>query len=183
MREAVPADAARAAGRSVEDRLQPERAWLPPPAQIATMSAGSFVDSPDDGIRIRFFCSPDGLGIAGRAYFGPRTQGPPGFAHGGSIAAVLDHAIGAVTWLHGHTAVVAELNLRFLAMVPLGEVGTIEAIITSVSGKKIHATAAMRREDGVRCAEAEGLLIMVPVERFGALGKALPLGGSDPAPR
>ena len=56
----------------------------------------SFVSGkPQSGLlRVHYFERQGDDAIVGRAWFGPGAAGPPGHAHGGSIAAVLDEAMG-----------------------------------------------------------------------------------------
>lgn len=71
-----------------------------------------------------------------RVWFGPSTEGPLGHVHGGSMAAVLDEAMGVSAWIAGQTVVAAKLAVKYRTMLPLGKVTTIEAWISSVKGKK-----------------------------------------------
>jgi len=51
----------------------------------------SFVSGDPDGNRLRakYFIREKDSHIIGHVWFGPGSEGPPGFAHGGSISAVL----------------------------------------------------------------------------------------------
>eukprot|EP00053_Salpingoeca_punica_P026785 m.226360 g.226360 ORF g.226360 m.226360 type:complete len:159 (+) comp90632_c0_seq1:62-538(+) len=60
----------------------------------------------NERLRVKYFkkpaATPDGLAeLRGKAYFGHACEGPPGLAHGGSQAAVLDEAMGTVVWVNG----------------------------------------------------------------------------------
>ena len=52
----------------------------------------------------------DGEYVLADFTFDKRHQGPPGHADGGSLAAVLDEAMGAAVWLAGHSVVAAHLS-------------------------------------------------------------------------
>jgi hypothetical protein len=58
-----------------------------------------------------------------RVWFGPGAEGPPGLEHGGSVAAVLDEALGGGAWMLGRRVVVAQLIVDF-RMVALGHAGS-----------------------------------------------------------
>ena len=109
---------------------------------------------------VRWFVTPEGH-LRGRAYFGPGAQGPPGHAHGGSMAAVMDEALGSACWIAGHTVLAAELTTRFLAKLPLDRVYEIEAEIERVDGRKIYPVGRIKDSSGTIYAEATGLFITV----------------------
>lgn len=101
---------------------QDEAGWTPVTLP-ASMTSESFVSGDTSGrrLRVRYFQDDADRTLRAKALFGPGTQGPPGHAHGGSMAALLDEALGGVAWMHGHHALAAELNTRFRAMLPIGE--------------------------------------------------------------
>lgn len=113
------------------------------------------------------------MDLAGTAWFGPETEGPPGHAHGGSISGVLDEAMGIAAWLAGHAVVAAQLTVNFLAMVPLGTVATFEARLLPVEGRKVRTHARLLREDGETFATAEGLFITLSAEKLEELGESV----------
>ncbi len=88
-----------------------------------------------------------------------RQQGPPGHAHGGCLAAVLDEAMGAAVWCAGHPVVAARLEVDFRKAVPLGASCTVIAWVTSVKGRKIWAQAEVRAASGALATQARGLYI------------------------
>ncbi|HEX8743401.1 MAG TPA: PaaI family thioesterase [Thermoleophilaceae bacterium] len=66
-------------------------------------------------------------GVSGRFFVKQDHQGPPGFAHGGIIAAALDEAMALALHAQGRDARTKRLEVRYLAPVPVGvfvEVGT-----------------------------------------------------------
>jgi acyl-coenzyme A thioesterase PaaI-like protein len=107
--------------------------------------------------------------MVGRAWFGPGAQGPPGHAHGGSIAAVLDEAMGAAAWWSGHLGVAVRLDTRYLRMIPLGTDARLEASVERAEGRKVWARAALTDEGGEVFAKAEGMFVELDPERFGPL--------------
>ncbi len=88
-----------------------------------------------------------------------RQQGPPGHAHGGCLAAVLDEAMGAAVWCAGHPVVAARLEVDFRKAVPLGAACTVVAWVTSVEGRKIWAQSEVRAASGAVATQARGLYI------------------------
>lgn len=128
----------------------------------------SFVSGPGNGrrLRVRYFrCDPGTL--AAKAWFGPDSQGPPGHAHGGSIAAVLDEVMGAAAWARGHQAVAASITVNFRQMLPLGTVCKVGAWVTAVEGRKVHTRGVLAMSNGQAVADAEGLFVVVELDRLG----------------
>jgi acyl-coenzyme A thioesterase PaaI-like protein len=167
----------------------PEPGWTPIDPFRLEGGAGSFVtgrgrdgDPPDgDRLRVRYFLRDADSRLVGRAWFGPGAQGPPGHAHGGAIAAVLDEAMGAAAWVAGHIAVAARLDTSFLRMLPLGTDATLEAWVEREEGRKIWTTGRLLDGAGEPFAAASGLFIELPPERFRPLlEQAADASGVDP---
>ena len=83
-------------------------------------------DRSSDRIKGRYFQKDSDNSFVARVWFGPSTEGPAGFVHGGSMAAVLDEAMGASVWLMGYTVVAAKITVGYRKMLPLGTVTTVE---------------------------------------------------------
>jgi acyl-coenzyme A thioesterase PaaI-like protein len=98
--------------------------------------------------------------LRGKVWFGPGTEGAPGIAHGGSVAAALDEAVGGVAWMLGHRVVVARLTVDFRTMVKLGTDATLEATLAGVDGRKVTCRARLTDGDAL-LAEAEALCVML----------------------
>jgi acyl-coenzyme A thioesterase PaaI-like protein len=134
----------------------PEPGWAPIDPFRLEGGAGSFVTgdgrpgeaAPGERLRVRYFLRADDGRLVGKAWFGRGAQGPPGHAHGGAIAAVLDEAMGAAAWVAGHIAVAARLDTSFQRMLPLGTDATVEAWVEREAGRKIWTSG--RLLDGSR---------------------------------
>jgi len=149
----------------------PEAGWTPIDPFRLEGFVGAFVtgglESPaGDRLRVRYFLRAGDGRLVGRAWFGPGAQGPPGHAHGGAIAAVLDEAMGAAAWVAGHIAVAARLDTSFQRMVPLGTDATLEAWVEREEGRKIWTTGRLMDGAGEPFAAASGLFIELPPERL-----------------
>ena len=122
----------------------------------------SFVsDSPDgDRLRVMYFRRGDEPVLRARVWFGPGTEGPPGYAHGGAVAAALDESVGAAAWMLGHRVVVARLSVDFRNLVPLGTDASIESSVVNIDGRKVTCRARLTDGDTL-LAEAEGLCVIV----------------------
>ena len=119
----------------------------------------SFVSGDQDGcrLRVRYFRRESDGAVVGRIWFGPESRGPPGYAHGGSIAAVLDEAMGIMSIVSGNPVLTVKLETRFLRRIPLGTDAFLEAKIVEVSdGKVVAFGSIMDREGGASYAESTG---------------------------
>ena len=121
----------------------------------------SFVSGDPDGHRLRvayFRRQADGVLFA-RAWFGRGAEGPPGYAHGGSVAAVLDEAMGAAAWAAGLPSIAARIEVDFRTMVPLGTDAAVETSVEKVEGRKIITRARLLDGYGRVLAESVGLFV------------------------
>lgn len=129
----------------------------------------SFLAGPhaaDDILQMRWYVRESDGALVGKIWFGPGAQGPPGRAHGGSMAAVLDEALGSACWVAGHSVVAAELTTRFRNMLPLGEIVTAEAWVERVDGRKLYSKGHLIGDDATVYAEATALFVAIDVEKL-----------------
>ncbi|NPA92151.1 MAG: PaaI family thioesterase [Chloroflexi bacterium] len=131
-------------------------------------------------IGVQWFVLPDGR-ITAQVTFSEAQQGPPGFAHGGASAAVLDEAMGAAVWSAGHTVVAVNLNVDYHLPVPLGVPVQVEARITGQEGKALHTQAELRLPDGQVAVSARGIYVEAP-HLFDEEVIRSWLGGQDESP-
>ena len=121
------------------------------PADLPFLAmADTFVsgDPSNHRLSIRYYQNEDDGTMVGKVLFGPGTQGPPDHAHGGSMAALLDEAMGGAAWLAGHPVVAAQLNITFRAMLPLGTRCLVYARVLESNGRKIKTTGEIASIDG-----------------------------------
>jgi len=128
----------------------------------------SFVagESKENRLRIKYFYRASDGHVLGEVWFGPGSQGPPGHAHGGCIAAVLDETIGAVALVQGRPVVAARIEVRFHRMVPVGSSLSLEAWVERNRGKRLWCSAVLKDSDNTVYARGEALLVKVSGERF-----------------
>ena len=161
--------------------VEPDEGWTPVDPLRIEGGRGSFVSGEPEGQRLRvayFRRASDGR-LVGRAWFGPGTAGPPGHAHGGSMAAVLDEAMGAAAWMAGHPVVAVHLETDFKRMLPLGTDATFEAWVERVEGRKVHTRAVLTDREGEPFAEASAIFVRLDKTRLAPVLAEL---GIDPAP-
>lgn len=133
---------------------------LSKPGQI--FAGSNFVGGDwENGFGIAFTLQEDNSYQATYA-FQEHQQGPPGVAHGGAIAAVIDEAMTAAAFHAANgPALTVNLNVRYLAPIHVQQPVQIVSRIEEVIGRKIFTFVRLTREDGTVVAEANGLFIKV----------------------
>ena len=129
----------------------------------------SFVSGDPDGdrLRVRYYCR--GTALLTKVWFGAEAEGPPGHAHGGAMAAVLDEAMGFAAWLAGHPVVAARLTTDFRRMLPLGTVCTVETEVDTAEGRKVRVRGRLLGPEGTVHAEGEALFVHLGMDALSAL--------------
>jgi acyl-coenzyme A thioesterase PaaI-like protein len=102
----------------------------------------------------------DAGAVRGTVRFGLAHGGPPGLAHGGVIASVLDQVLGIATQVAGHPGMTAELTVRFCRPTPIERVLAFEARHVDTSGRRTEAWGAIYDGDGRIAAEASAIFIL-----------------------
>ncbi len=152
---------------------QPEPGWTRVRMQKDEYS-NNFVsgDRSGDRITVNYFRTATG-DLAAKVIPGPKAQGPPGHAHGGSMMAILDEVMGGCVWLNGYKVLAAEVTTRLRNVMPLGShvIGT--GHIERIEGRKVYASGILRDEDGRVFAEAEGLFIQLTPDKLSRIREHL----------
>lgn len=147
---------------------------LPPPEDGLTpliklpLMERSFVSggASPERLSVRYFLRERDQALVAAALFGPLAEGPPGHAHGGSMAALVDELMGLCAWTAGHMVVAARLTTDFKRMLPLGTLARAEAWVESADGKKIVTRARLSSGSDTVHAEAEGLFVVIDSSRM-----------------
>ncbi len=101
--------------------------------------------------------------VSGEVTLGLAHQGPPGHAHGGVTALLLDHLLGMANHWAGTAGMTMKLTLRYRRRTPLFVPLTVRARQTSVEGRRITTTGEICDPDGEVCVSAEGLFAALDV--------------------
>jgi len=117
-------------------------------------------------LRARYYFRPSDQHLIAYAWFGPYAEGPPKHAHGGSIAAVLDEAMGATPWASRIIVLAASITVHFKQMIPLGTVATIECWIEKVEGRKVWTKGTVSDGKGKIFSQGEGLYLQVHLDQL-----------------
>ena len=99
--------------------------------------------------------------------------GPPGLAHGGFCASILDEAMGGIVWLSGNMALAARLDFRYHAPVKLNRVHYVRARVIKTDRRRIRAEATLIRSPNTSLVRAEGLFLRAGEDRLGKLPENL----------
>ncbi|MCP4291235.1 MAG: PaaI family thioesterase [bacterium] len=134
-------------------------------------------DTSNHRLSVCYFKQENDNSLLAKALFGPGTQGPPEHAHGGSMAALLDEAMGGSAWMAGYPVVAAQLNITFRAMLPLGTRCLVKARVVEAKGRKIKTTAELLcAETGLLFCKGEALFVVLDeanIEKLSAHAKAI----------
>ena len=117
------------------------------------------------GLRLRFFVDDSGA-IVCHTRLAERFAGPPGHAHGGIIATLLDEAMSKANRARGVVAMTRQMEVDYLRPVPLGIPLTLTARHTSASGRRHHCEAALADASGHVLATAKAVFVAVDPARF-----------------
>jgi len=124
-------------------------------------------DNPE-GMRLRFTYDEQRDSFVCRFRLSKRYTGPPGHAHGGVIATILDEAMGKVNKLRHVVAVTSEMTVNYLKPVPLNKPLRVESREESVNGRRHVNVAQILNQKGEVLARGRALFIAIdPHKMFG----------------
>lgn len=89
-------------------------------------------------------------------------QGPPGLAHGGASAAILDEAMGLVVWAAGLKVAAVNLNVNYHKPVPLNQPLRLEARIRERGEHKVFSSGEIYLSDGTVAVSGNGIYVVAP---------------------
>jgi uncharacterized protein (TIGR00369 family) len=115
------------------------------------------------GLRLKFFVDAEHK-IVCRARIAKRFQGPPGYAHGGIIATLLDEAMSKANRQFGILAMTRQMEVDYLKPVPLSTPIVLTADYRGGEGRKHRCEAQIAAEDGTVLARGKALFISVDPE-------------------
>ena len=122
-------------------------------------------DNPE-GMRLNFVLGESNKSFVSRFKLSSRYVGPPGHAHGGIIATILDEAMGKVNKLRHVIALTREMKVEYLRPVPLGKTLIAEGHEKYVRGREHINVAEIRDETGIVLARSRGKFIAIDPEKM-----------------
>ena len=110
------------------------------------------------GLHLQFQLAPDDAVVSLPAVSND-FHGPPGYAHGGIIATMLDEAMSKAVRLQGVVAMTRKMDIEYLRPVLTGTPLRLEGRVTRREGRKHWAEAAIWNSEGKILAQAHGLFV------------------------
>jgi len=119
-----------------------------------------------DGMHLKFYVDEAAHHAICQFKLARRYQGPPGHAHGGIIATILDEAMGKVNKLRNVIALTRSMSVEYLKPVPLGKALTVIGREQSVNGREHINVGEIADESGQVLARSTGKFIAIEPGRM-----------------
>jgi uncharacterized protein (TIGR00369 family) len=117
-------------------------------------------DNPQ-GMRLKFYIDEEARHAVCRFKLARRYQGPPGHAHGGIIATILDEAMGKINRLSRVIALTRTMHVDYLRPVPLGQPLTVTGRAQQIQGREHTNVAEITDAEGRVLARSKGVFVAV----------------------
>lgn len=122
-------------------------------------------DNPD-GMKLKFYFDEEAHQAFCKFKLEQRYQGPPGHAHGGIIATILDEAMGKVNKLRSVVALTKSMNVEYLRPVPLAQELTVTGREQQVVGREHTNVAEITNDKGEVLARSTGVFKAVDIGKM-----------------
>ncbi len=122
-------------------------------------------DNPQ-GMRLKFSLDEDSRKAICHFKLSRKYTGPPGHAHGGIIATILDEAMGKVNKFRNVLALTASMEIKYLKPVPLNQPLTVTSAEQSVDGRRHINMAEISNAKGEVLARSTGTFIAIDPEKM-----------------
>jgi acyl-coenzyme A thioesterase PaaI-like protein len=99
--------------------------------------------------------------LAGRCFVKQDHQGPPGYAHGGILATVLDEAMALLVHGLGIRALTRRLEVDLRAPAPVGAFVHVRARVEVRDGERLTLRAELAGDDERKLATATGVFAIL----------------------
>jgi uncharacterized protein (TIGR00369 family) len=119
-----------------------------------------------EGMRLKFAYDEETDSFICRFRLGKRYTGPPGHAHGGIIATILDDAMGKVNKLRQVIALTSQMTVNYLKPVPLNQPLRVKSREVRVRGRQHTNMAEILNAKGQVLARGRGLFIAIDPRRM-----------------
>lgn len=122
-------------------------------------------DNPQ-GMRLKFSLDEESRQAICHFKLSRKYTGPPGYAHGGIIATILDEAMGKVNKFRNVLALTGSMEIKYLRPVPLGQSLTVTSSEQSVDGRRHTNMAEISNAKGEVLARSTGMFIAIDPEKM-----------------
>jgi uncharacterized protein (TIGR00369 family) len=118
------------------------------------------------GLQLHFTLGPTGNSYICAFTIADRFVGPPGHAHGGIIATILDEAMGKANKLKSKVALTRRMEVEYLRPVPLGQPLVVEGRVVRTRGRALYNRGELRNAKGEVLARSRGKFLAINAERM-----------------
>lgn len=109
--------------------------------------------------------------VTAKIMFHDHHEGPPGHAHGGSIATVMDELMGGAAFAAGYMALAAHLELDYRKPVPLHTPLIATTDVVKEGNRSIGVKGQLMREDNQQLlAESSAVFVHIGGNKFLQMG-------------
>ena len=119
-----------------------------------------------DGMHLKFVLDYEAKQAICKFKLSRKYTGPPGHAHGGVIATILDEAMGKVNRLREVIALTSQITVDYLRPVPLNKPLRVESREVSVRGRRHINEAEILNDRGDVLARSRGTFIAIDPHRM-----------------
>eukprot|EP00069_Balaena_mysticetus_P006393 bmy_18542T0 len=77
----------------------------------------------------------------------PTWRGPPGFAHGGSLAAMIDETFSKTVYLAGEGLFTLNLSIRFKNLIRVGSLAVLNVDVEKIEDQKLYISCVAQSAD------------------------------------
>ncbi|XP_012623079.1 acyl-coenzyme A thioesterase THEM5 [Microcebus murinus] len=96
---------------------------------------------------------------------GPYLEGAPGFAHGGSLAAMMDETFSKTAYLAGEGLFTLSLNIRFKNLIPVGSLAVLNVVVEKIEDQKLYISCVTQsRDQQTVYAKSSGVFLQLQLE-------------------
>jgi len=118
------------------------------------------------GLHLNFTLAPAGKSYICEFSLSENFVGPPGHAHGGIIATILDEAMGKANKLKSKVALTREMQVDYLRPVPLGKPLVAEGRVVRTRGRALYNLGELRNAKGDVLARSRGKFLSINPEKM-----------------
>lgn len=116
------------------------------------------------GLHLLFALGEDGRSYRSEFTLEKHYAGPPGHAHGGIIATILDESMGKAMKLRGKVALTRRMTVDYLKPVPLDKPLVAIGRVVRVKGRALYNRAEIRDGHGKVLARSTGVFLCINPE-------------------
>ncbi|KAM5201176.1 acyl-coenzyme A thioesterase THEM5 isoform 3-T3 [Hipposideros larvatus] len=96
---------------------------------------------------------------------GPYLEGAPGFAHGGSLAAMMDETFSKTAYLAGEGLFTLNLSIRFKNLIPVGSLAVLNVDVEKIEDQKLYMSCVAQSKDQQTVyAKSSGVFLQLQLE-------------------